>query len=113
MSVPSSAGTVATIPLPPAGNEVERLTQALHVQLANVPHEAHVAGVLAHPLERLQKFLLIRGKNRAHANDTSITQDDLGFRDARVRLQSNHSIGRIDITSIPRRFSQLVPGSVS
>ena len=77
MSMPSAAGTVATIPIPASGNEASTARNALQVGLANHAHEAHVAGIRAQALERLQELGLVGRADGTHVHRTPVAQGDV------------------------------------
>jgi hypothetical protein len=59
------------------GKRGERATQTIQVRFANDAHETHVAGFVAHALERLQKFGLIGRAGGTHMHHSPIAQRDI------------------------------------
>ena len=77
MSMPSSAGTVATSPIPASGNEASTARSALRVGLAHDAHEAHVPRFVAQALERLQELRLVGRRDGAQVHRTPVAQGEV------------------------------------
>ena len=86
MSIPSSAGTVATRPIPACGERGENGVQPLPVRLVDDAHEAHVTRFLAQPLEGLQELRLVGRRDGAHVHRAPVAQREVAGGDARDRV---------------------------
>ena len=85
MSIPSAAGTVATMPIPASGNEASTARSRSGSGVANHAHEAHVAGVVAQSLERLQELGLVGRRSGAQVHRTPVAQGEVDLGDGAAR----------------------------